>query len=293
MLSFLVAMALGASVLRPHQNVLDTFGGPPFSVAFTGIKDRDSIFGYPNAGPGVIKCAPIINNYVNDNFGSLRPKEGRGCIVQKYTVSHNAGAGAAYPYNVSALVTYSRKINVRIMLKRHYDILSVYLPNNCWGQARVFENNSNDASVANLLTFGRNTIKTSVFNSRDNHPRPLCLFRYGIRLNHSIGCVAGVLYRLTGQTHLLPNQDGSYQRYKRTHARKQGHIERPSGHALLGREVALFMIFAAVGGWVCYRSFHWFGNERNIGKALSYALIGFAGGLACIYSLILLVGGAV
>lgn len=92
--------------------------------------------------------------------------------------------------------------------------------------------------------------------------------------DHSRCGFTGVLHRFAGQGNLSPYQDGPDESHEGRNTSEYGHIEGPYGHALLCREVALFMILAGVGGWICYRSFYWFGDERNVlGFSLVYPFI--------------------
>lgn len=118
-------------------------------------------------------------------------------------------------------------------------------------------------------------------------------FRKFVLTDHGGGSIAGVFDRFTGQTNLLPNQSGAEKRYHHRSQSSDSHPEAPDSHALLRYEITLVAIFTAIGAWICYRAFYWFGNARYFPQALGSALIGAAGALAFAYGFILLVVGAV
>ncbi len=61
----------------------------------------------------------------------------------------------------------------------------------------------------------------------------------------------------------------------------------------LGGGVALFVILAGTGLWICYHAFHKAGDARNILQTLGWALVVVFSALVASYSLILLMVGAV
>ena len=64
-------------------------------------------------------------------------------------------------------------------------------------------------------------------------------------------------------------------------------------HRLLAHEIALFMVLAAGGWWVCYKAFERAGDARYIGQTLGWASVVVLSALIASYSLILLMVGAV
>lgn len=121
----------------------------------------------------------------------------------------------------------------------------------------------------------------------------IAVARDTVGLQHRLGSITSILYGLPGEDDLIIKKDGSYGRHDDRREGGDHHPESPYGHRLLGREIALFVILASGGGWVCYYAFNRAGNGRKIAQTLGWALVVILAALVTSYSAILLMIGAV